>query len=157
MRTDLVMAALTMASGIRNPGPGLLHHSDRGSQYASRRYQEALKAAGMICSMSRKGNCYDNAVQESGHHTLKTELAFTNDSRRERRPSRRSSSTLRCVRFSMFSFLQLMSLLSEPPLPGASPPERRAPPELSSAPRGSAIGKGRPFPKPHALLTSKHR
>jgi len=76
MKTDLVMAALTMAIGIRNPGPGLLHHSDRGSQYASRRYQEALKAAGMRCSMSRKGNCYDNAVQESWYHTLKTELVF---------------------------------------------------------------------------------
>jgi len=76
MKTDLVHAALTMAIDGRSPGPGVLHHSDRGSQYASKRYQEALKAAEMICSMSRKGNCYDNAVQESFYHTLKTELVF---------------------------------------------------------------------------------
>ena len=76
MKTDLVLAALAMAIGTRDPGPGLLHHSDRGSQYASKRYQKALKAAEMTCSMSRKGNCYDNAVQESWYHTLKTELVF---------------------------------------------------------------------------------
>jgi transposase InsO family protein len=76
MKTDLVLASLRMAIGSRAPKPGLVHHSDRGSQYASKRYQEALKSAEMICSMSRKGNCYDNAVQESWYHSLKTELVF---------------------------------------------------------------------------------
>jgi len=76
MKTDLVLASLRMAIDNRAPEPGLVHHSDRGSQYASKKYQEALKSAGMICSMSRKGNCYDNAVQESWYHSLKTELIF---------------------------------------------------------------------------------
>lgn len=70
----LVMAALRMAIGWRHPSRGLLHHSDRGSQYASKAFQRMLKAHGMVCSMSGKGNCYDNAVQESFYHTLKVEL-----------------------------------------------------------------------------------
>ncbi len=57
------------------PNPaGLLFHSERGSQYASHPYQQALDAAGMTCSMSRRGNCWDNAVAESFFSTLKTEL-----------------------------------------------------------------------------------
>ena len=74
LRTSLVLAALRMAIGRRMPGPGLIHHSDRGSQYASSEYQRLLNDHGILCSMSRKGNCYDNAVKESFFHTLKTEL-----------------------------------------------------------------------------------
>ena len=69
-----VLDALDMAVGRRRPGPGLLHHSDRGSQYACGDYQEALRGHGMLCSMSRKGDCWDNAPMESFFHTLKTEL-----------------------------------------------------------------------------------
>jgi putative transposase len=69
----LVLDALSMATGRRNPGPGLIHHSDRGSQYASNDYQAALDRRSMLCSMSRKGDCWDNAVAESFFATLKTE------------------------------------------------------------------------------------
>lgn len=69
----LVLDALSMAVGRRSPGPGLIHHSDRGSQYASRDYQAALSQHKMLCSMSRKGDCWDNAVAESFFSTLKTE------------------------------------------------------------------------------------
>ena len=64
MHTELVSRALLMAVGQRLPVPGLILHSDRGSQYASHEYQSLLKQHGMICSMSRKGNCWDNAVME---------------------------------------------------------------------------------------------
>ena len=75
MRTELVLDALTAALGSRLPSPtGLVFHSDRGSQYASGDYQKALAAAGVTCSMSRRGNCWDNAVAESFFSTLKTEL-----------------------------------------------------------------------------------
>ena len=74
MRTELVEAALSMAIGNRVPPTELVHHSDRGSQYASFRYQKLLESHGMRCSMSRRGNCYDNAVVESFFGTLKTEL-----------------------------------------------------------------------------------
>jgi transposase InsO family protein len=74
MRTDLVLDALTMAVGQRLPGPGLLQHSDRGSQYTSDDYQRALRDHGIQCSMSGKGNCWDNAVVESFFGTLKREL-----------------------------------------------------------------------------------
>ncbi len=67
-------AALRMAIERRSPPAGLIHHSDRGVQYTSDEYRRALKDHGMIASMSRKGNCYDNAVAESFFHTLKTEL-----------------------------------------------------------------------------------
>jgi transposase InsO family protein len=63
-----------MALVRRRPGHGLLHHSDRGSQYASGDYQAVLDAAGIVCSMSRRGNCWDNAVAESFFATLKVEL-----------------------------------------------------------------------------------
>jgi putative transposase len=62
-----------MAVGRRKPKPGLIHHSDRGSQYASSDYQKALVTQGMLCSMSRKGDCWDNAVVESFFSSLKTE------------------------------------------------------------------------------------
>ena len=72
--SDLVESALIMAIDQRRPDPGLLHHSDRGSQYAAGDYQQLLSANNMRCSMSRKGNCWDNAVAESFFGTLKTEL-----------------------------------------------------------------------------------
>jgi transposase InsO family protein len=74
MRTDLVMDALSAALGRRIPEPSMIHHSDRGSQYASHDYREALRNNGIVCSMSRKGNCWDNAVVESFFATLKKDL-----------------------------------------------------------------------------------
>jgi putative transposase len=71
----LVLTALTMALNRRCPDTGLLHHSDRGSTYASEDYQRRLDAHGIACSMSRTGDCYDNAVMEAFFSTLKTELA----------------------------------------------------------------------------------
>ena len=71
----LTRAALTMALSDRQPESGVLHHSDRGSQYAAGAYQDMLTAHGMGCSMSRVGNCWDNAVAESFFATLKRELA----------------------------------------------------------------------------------
>ena len=73
MTADIVIDALTMAWFRRKPGPGLIHHSDRGSQYASHAFQEKLTEYGMICSMSRKGNCWDNAPSESFFNSLKNE------------------------------------------------------------------------------------
>ena len=70
---DLTQSALRQAIGRRNPPPGLIHHSDRGSQYASGDYQTLLKKHEIIPSMSRKGDCWDNAVAESFLHTLKVE------------------------------------------------------------------------------------
>ena len=72
----LVLEALCVAVGQRVPNVGLMHHSDRGSQYASGDYQDALQALGVVCSMSRKGNCWDNAVAESFFATLKTECVY---------------------------------------------------------------------------------
>jgi transposase InsO family protein len=76
---QLAVDALTMALGHRKPSPGLVHHSDRGSQYASGDYQAILAAHGVVCSMSRRGNCWDNAVAESFFSTLKIELAHDAD------------------------------------------------------------------------------
>ena len=76
MRTDIVLSALTMAVGQRLPSPGLLQHSDRGSQYTSDDYQRALRGHGIECSMSGRGNCWDNAVVESFFGTLKKELIY---------------------------------------------------------------------------------
>jgi len=74
MRTELVLDALRMALGRRCPVASLLHHSDRGSQYASGDYRRALANNNIVCSMSRKGDCWDNAVVESFFATLKKEL-----------------------------------------------------------------------------------
>jgi putative transposase len=74
MRAELTIAALTMAIQRQKPPPGLIHHSDRGSQYAAADYRKVLDAAGMSQSMSRKGNCWDNAPIESCFGTIKTEL-----------------------------------------------------------------------------------
>lgn len=76
MERGLVMNALQMALLARKPERGLLHHSDRGSQYASNDYQQLLKDNKITCSMSRKGNCYDNACMESFFATLKQELVY---------------------------------------------------------------------------------
>ncbi len=71
---ELTLRALEMALRTRRPAGRLIHHSDRGSQYASDEYRKRLAAAGMTCSMSRKGDCWDNAVAESFFATLKAEL-----------------------------------------------------------------------------------
>ena len=76
----LTIAALEQAVRRRCPEAGLLHHSDRGSTYASEDYQEVLREHGIICSMSRRGNCHDNAAMESWFSTFKFELGETFDS-----------------------------------------------------------------------------
>jgi len=76
----LTINALEMALKRRCPEIGLLHHSDQGCTYASEDYQVLLAAHGIVCSMSRRGNCYDNAVMESCFSTVKTELADRFDS-----------------------------------------------------------------------------
>ena len=70
----LTIKALEMALKRRCPEIGLLHHSDQGCTYASEDYQALLEARGIVCSMSRRGNCYDNAVMESFFSTVKSEL-----------------------------------------------------------------------------------
>lgn len=76
MTTELVLEALKDAYDAKKPKEGLIHHSDRGAQYASTEYRELLKSYNMISSMSRKGNCYDNACIESFHSILKKELVY---------------------------------------------------------------------------------
>lgn len=73
MRTELCLEALRQAIALRGPSPGLIHHMDRGAQYASFKYMNSLEEIGAIASMSRKGNCWDNAVAESFFGTLKQE------------------------------------------------------------------------------------
>ncbi len=84
MTQQLVCDALTMALYRRHFPKGTIIHSDRGSQYCSKRYQRLIKSNGLRCSMGRKANCYDNAVMESFFHTLKVELVH-----RERYVTRR--------------------------------------------------------------------
>ena len=81
MEDDLTLAALRMALASRSVRPGLVHHSDRGSQYASIDYTDLLKARGIDISMSRKGNPWDNATCESFMKTLKYEEVFRNEYR----------------------------------------------------------------------------
>ena len=76
MTEDLVLSALDKAYTAKKPRKGLLHHSDRGSQYASKEYRKRLKTYRMKASMSRKGNCYDNACIESFHSVLKKEFIY---------------------------------------------------------------------------------
>lgn len=77
METELILKALSMALGRQDVGDGeLIAHSDRGSQYAAEAFRKKLQLAGIIASMSRKGNCYDNAHVESFFHSLKTELVY---------------------------------------------------------------------------------
>ena len=72
----LVKDALMMAIESRKPKPGLIHHTDQGIQYTSRDYQAILKAHNIVASMSRKGNCHDNAVAESFFSYLKNEVIY---------------------------------------------------------------------------------
>jgi len=74
LHATIVIDALRMAIEQRGPAAGLIHHSDRGVQYACADFRAVLDAHGFVASMSRKGNCYDNAVKESFYHTLKGEL-----------------------------------------------------------------------------------
>jgi transposase InsO family protein len=76
MKVSLVNDALNMAIKHRNPPKGLLWHTDRGSQYASYSHKDLLEKNGIVQSMSRKGNCWDNAVAESFFKTLKNELVY---------------------------------------------------------------------------------
>lgn len=76
LRAELCMDALAMAIDARRPGAELIHHSDRGVQYACDLYQQLLKKNQIVCSMSRRGNCYDNAMMESFHSTYKRELLY---------------------------------------------------------------------------------
>jgi transposase InsO family protein len=79
MEVELALSALRMARANRRPPLGLIHHSDRGSQYAAGEYRAELAAHGMMASMSAKGDCYDNAVAESFFATLEFELIMQND------------------------------------------------------------------------------
>ena len=79
LEVELALSALRMARDGRRPAPGLIHHSDRGSQYTAGEYRGELAAHGMIASMSAKGDCYDNAVAESFFSTLEFELLMKND------------------------------------------------------------------------------
>lgn len=97
MATCFVTSAMQRAIGQRQPKPGLLHHSDRGSQYARAEYQGQLRDAKMIGRMSRKGNCYDNAVVERVFRSLKEE-GFT-----DQPPDTRAEATLSvCDSLAMF-------------------------------------------------------
>lgn len=79
LEVELALSALRMARAARAPGPGLIHHSDRGSQYTAGDYRAELTAHGMVASMSGKGDCYDNAVAESFFSTLEFELLMKHD------------------------------------------------------------------------------
>ena len=79
LRHELALAALDMAIVRQQPAPGLVHHADRGVQYAAHRYRARLRRHGMLCSMSRKGDCWDNAPMESFFATLKGELVEAAD------------------------------------------------------------------------------
>ncbi len=79
LEVDVALSALRMARDARRPAPGLIHHSDRGSQYTAGAYRAEVAAHGMVASMSRKGDCYDNAVAESFFSTLEFELLRRND------------------------------------------------------------------------------
>lgn len=85
MTEKLVSDALTMALGCVAMKPGAIHHSDRGSQYASYSFQTLLEANELTPSMSRKGNCWDNAPTESFFHSLKTKLIYFEITKPERR------------------------------------------------------------------------
>ncbi len=79
LEEELTLSALQMAREARRPAPGLIHHSDRGSHYTSTAYRAACRAHGMVASMSRKGDCWDNAVAESFFSTLEFELLMQSD------------------------------------------------------------------------------
>ncbi len=79
LEAELTLAALRMALADRRPAPGLVHHSDRGSQYACSDYRALLDAHGLVASMSKKADCWDNAVAESFFASLETELILESD------------------------------------------------------------------------------
>jgi putative transposase len=79
LQVQLAIDALSMALQRRQPAPGLMHHSDRGVQYACGAYQEILATEKITCSMSRRGDCWDNAVAESFFATLEWELLERED------------------------------------------------------------------------------
>jgi len=81
LTSELARRALRQAIEQRSPGKGLLVHSDRGKEYYANDYQALLKEHGMVCSMSRRGNCYDNAAMESFFHSLKVEQVHHDDYR----------------------------------------------------------------------------
>jgi putative transposase len=95
LRAELVSNALKMALLRREPGPGLLHHSDRGVQYACEDYRKLTHSQGIVCSMSRTGNCYDNAAMESFWSTLKTEWVY-----------RQTYSTRKAAQQSVFEYIE---------------------------------------------------
>ena len=76
MKRGLAMDALQRAINLRKPAAGLIHHSDRGSQYCAAEYQKLVASAGFVASMSGRGNCYDNAMVESVFKTIKSELVW---------------------------------------------------------------------------------
>ena len=76
LKRDLAVEALRRALVARNPAPGLVHHSDRGSQYCSIDYQALLRKRGILISMRGRGNCYDNAMVETFFKTIKSELVW---------------------------------------------------------------------------------
>jgi transposase InsO family protein len=96
LRAELPLAALEMAVARRRPGAGLIHHSDRGVQYACDAFQEQLSELKLQCSMSRRGNCYDNAVTESFFGTLKQELVY-----------RRTFATRREAKAAIFRYIEI--------------------------------------------------
>lgn len=110
MTEELVLQALKQAYRRQHPEQGLLHHSDRGNQYASLDYQKQLQIYKMIGSMSRKGNCYDNACIESFHSVLKKELIYLNkyETREEARKSIFALSTSGCSTIINASILLLL-------------------------------------------------
>jgi putative transposase len=157
LEASLTVDALQMAIDQRSPPVGLLHHSDRGVQYAADAFQLLLEQHGVVPSMSGKGNCYDNAVQESFFHTLKTELCHHEHyrSRAEARASVfeyievfynrcRVHSTIGNLSPAAFERQQALSTGCQSPPPGPPPrggsaPEapRCAPASRGLAPRGS--------------------
>ena len=96
LRAELALDALAMALHARRPSPGLVHHTDRGGQYTAAAYQDALAARGLVCSMSRAGECLDNAMAESFFSTLKAELVDT-----------RSWATRAVARSAIFEWLEI--------------------------------------------------
>jgi putative transposase len=95
LRTELVLDAVGMAIHTRKPEPGLVHHTDRGSQYTSYEFGKTLRSSGLLASMGRVGSAYDNAMAESVFATLKTELVY-----------RRSWPTRHQLEMEVFSYLE---------------------------------------------------
>jgi len=115
LRTELPLDALAMALRSRRPSPGLVHHTDRGCQYTAADYQTRLASASLVCSMSRAGECLDNAMAESFFATLKAELV-------ERRQwATRAAARVGQVRVSTSSVLRVAKKLSAMALSRHSP------------------------------------